>query len=109
MCRSKLARSNAAVAYKHPLYVSEDSKRLLRLAIHNDSLFLANLQVMDYSLACAVDTDRQELVVGIIGAFGATASCSRRRDYIRTFTLDKRLESWVKSTGKGAMSGGEPC
>lgn len=62
------ALSEAAVAYKHPLYVSEESKRLLRLAIHNDSLFLANLQVMDYSLACAVDTDRQELVVGIIGA-----------------------------------------
>jgi len=76
------------VMYKTPLYVTEQAKKTLRLAIHNDSLFLANLQVMDYSLVCAIDSARGELVVGII-------------DFIRTFTLDKRFESWVKSTGKG--------
>lgn len=65
---------------------------------------------MDYSLVVGVDSDRQELVVGIV-------------DYIRTFTWcadcrnvgwkltnrDKKLESWVKdSTFLGGAGKGEP-
>jgi 1-phosphatidylinositol-3-phosphate 5-kinase len=41
---------------------------------------------MDYSLMIAVDESRKELVVGII-------------DCIRTYTWDKRLESWIKDRG----------
>lgn len=41
---------------------------------------------MDYSLMIAVDEARKELVVGII-------------DCIRTYTWDKRLESWIKDRG----------
>jgi hypothetical protein len=37
------------------------------------ALFLSNLNVMDYSLVVGVDSDKHELVVGIV-------------DYIRTFT-----------------------
>jgi 1-phosphatidylinositol-3-phosphate 5-kinase len=38
---------------------------------------------MDYSLVVALDETNKELVVGIV-------------DYIRTYTLDKKLESWIK-------------
>jgi 1-phosphatidylinositol-3-phosphate 5-kinase len=41
---------------------------------------------MDYSLMIAIDENRQELVVGII-------------DCIRTYTWDKKLESWIKDRG----------
>lgn len=40
---------------------------------------------MDYSLLVGVDTQRQELVCGII-------------DYLRQYTWDKQLENWVKSS-----------
>lgn len=33
----------------------------------NDSKFLAKLNIMDYSLLVAVDNERNELVVGIVG------------------------------------------
>ena len=41
---------------------------------------------MDYSLMIAIDEEKRELVVGII-------------DCIRTYTLDKKLESWIKDRG----------
>jgi 1-phosphatidylinositol-3-phosphate 5-kinase len=41
---------------------------------------------MDYSLMVAVDEARKELVVGII-------------DVVRTYTWDKKLESWIKDRG----------
>jgi 1-phosphatidylinositol-3-phosphate 5-kinase len=74
----------------------DHSKRILRTALYNDTLFLSNLNVMDYSLVVGVDVDRHELVVGIV-------------DYIRTFTWDKKLESWVKDTPfLGGAGKGEP-
>ncbi|GJN89682.1 hypothetical protein Rhopal_002669-T1 [Rhodotorula paludigena] len=69
----------------NPLYVREESKQFIKQAIYNDSQFLSDLNVMDYSLVVGVDAVRAELVVGIV-------------DYIRTFTWDKRIESWVKET-----------
>ncbi|ORX40062.1 hypothetical protein BD324DRAFT_254115 [Kockovaella imperatae] len=84
------------IAYKHPLYLREHSKRILRSALFNDTLFLSNLNVMDYSLVVGVDSERHELVVGIV-------------DYIRTFTWDKKLESWVKDSAfLGGGGKGEP-
>lgn len=61
---------------------------------------------MDYSLVVGVDSAKNELVVGIV-------------DYIRTYTWDKKLESWVKEStylvggmgvggrGKGNTEGAE--
>lgn len=43
------------------------------------------INVMDYSLLVGVDTERRELVCGII-------------DYLRQYTWDKQLENWVKSS-----------
>ena len=72
--------------YESPLFAREHSKKLLRTSVWNDTLFLARQNVMDYSLMIAVDEDRKELVVGII-------------DCIRTYTWDKKLESWIKDRG----------
>ncbi|KAL7418740.1 Mitochondrial distribution and morphology protein 12 [Cryptotrichosporon argae] len=84
------------IVYKHPLYLHEPSKRVLRTALFNDTLFLSSLNVMDYSLVVGVDVEHRELVVGIV-------------DYIRTFTWDKKLESWVKDSGfLGGAGKGEP-
>ncbi|RMZ89086.1 hypothetical protein DV736_g3679, partial [Chaetothyriales sp. CBS 134916] len=72
--------------YESPLFAREHSKKLLRSSVHNDTLFLARQNVMDYSLMIAIDEVRKELVVGII-------------DCIRTYTWDKKLESWIKDRG----------
>ncbi|KAI8619289.1 hypothetical protein BC830DRAFT_1104814 [Chytriomyces sp. MP71] len=69
-----------------PLFIREYSKRMLRASVWNDTLFLSKMDVMDYSLLVGIDDERKELVVGIV-------------DYMRTFTWDKKLESWVKETG----------
>ncbi|CDO73161.1 hypothetical protein BN946_scf185007.g216 [Trametes cinnabarina] len=72
-------------AHLAPFYVREHSKRILRGALFNDSKFLADINVMDYSLVVGVD------------------------NYIRTYTWDKKLESWVKDTAfLGGANKGEP-
>ncbi|GAW06574.1 1-phosphatidylinositol-3-phosphate 5-kinase [Lentinula edodes] len=82
-------------AHITPFYLREHSKRILRGALYNDSKFLADINVMDYSLVCGVDSHNNELVVGIV-------------DYIRTYTWDKKLESWVKETAFLGGGRGEP-
>lgn len=73
--------------YESPLFSREHSKKILRASIWNDTLFLSGQNVMDYSLMIAIDEDRKELVIGII-------------DCIRTYTWDKKLETWIKDRGK---------
>ncbi|XP_009589126.1 putative 1-phosphatidylinositol-3-phosphate 5-kinase FAB1D isoform X1 [Nicotiana tomentosiformis] len=68
-----------------PLYVGTRSKRDLQRAVWNDCTFLRSINVMDYSLLVGVDSQRCELVCGII-------------DYLRQYTWDKQLENWVKSS-----------
>ena len=80
----------------NPFLVREHSKRILRTALYNDSLFLTEMNVMDYSLILALDSKRNEMVIGII-------------DYLRTYTWDKRVESFVKETAiLGGGGKGEP-
>lgn len=81
--------------YESPLFAREHSKKLLRSSVHNDTLFLARQNVMDYSLMIAIDEKRKELVVGII-------------DCIRTYTWDKKLESWIKDRGFGGGGRNKP-
>ncbi|KAI9091886.1 hypothetical protein DFS34DRAFT_634485 [Phlyctochytrium arcticum] len=81
--------------YESPLFIREHSKKLLRASLWNDTLFLSKLNVMDYSLLVGIDAERSELVVGIV-------------DYIRTFTWDKKLESWVKESAFLGGGGKEP-
>ena len=61
--------NSVLVAHLHPFYLREHSKRILRGALYNDSKFLADINVMDYSLVVGVDGVRNELVVGIVGEF----------------------------------------
>lgn len=77
--------------YESPIYVREYDKKLLRTSLWNDTLFLAKMNVMDYSLVVGLNSDNMVLTVGII-------------DFIRTFTWDKKLESWVKE--KSLVGGG---
>ncbi len=52
-------------------------------ALHNDSLSLANRNVVDYSLLALINPSRRLLRFGII-------------DYVRLYTWDKKLESFGK-------------
>ncbi|KAH0691092.1 hypothetical protein KY289_018450 [Solanum tuberosum] len=69
-----------------PIFVGNKAKRLLERAVWNDTAFLAAVDVMDYSLLVGVDEEKNELVVGII-------------DFMRQYTWDKHLETWVKASG----------
>ncbi|CAG8012404.1 unnamed protein product [Penicillium olsonii] len=81
--------------YETPLFAREHSKKLLAQSVWNDTLFLGRQDVMDYSLMIAIDESRDELVVGII-------------DCIRTYTWDKKLESWIKDKGFGGGGRNRP-
>lgn len=76
------------ITSKVPIYLREGSKRLLRQALLHDSHFLAQCDVMDYSLVVGVCEGRSELRVGII-------------DFIRTFTFGKKAESFLKEAVGG--------
>ncbi|XP_062227368.1 1-phosphatidylinositol-3-phosphate 5-kinase FAB1A-like [Phragmites australis] len=68
-----------------PIYIEGKAKNLMERAIWNDTSFLSRMTVMDYSLFVGVDKQKKELVFGII-------------DYLRQYTWDKQLESWVKTS-----------
>jgi hypothetical protein len=57
------------VMYQSPLFLRAHSKEILRGSLHNDTLFLSRLNVMDYSLLVGIDETSQELVVGIVGKY----------------------------------------
>jgi 1-phosphatidylinositol-3-phosphate 5-kinase len=86
------------VIYESPLFVGQHSKRVLRHSLWNDTLFLAKMNVMDYSLVIGIDEERLDLILGIIGKRLPCHSWADV-DFIRTFTWDKKLESWVKERG----------
>ncbi|KAK3025142.1 hypothetical protein RJ639_043924 [Escallonia herrerae] len=69
-----------------PIFVGNKAKRLLERAVWNDTAFLASIDVMDYSLLVGMDEEKHELVLGII-------------DFMRQYTWDKHLETWVKASG----------
>ncbi|KAK9091702.1 hypothetical protein Sjap_024879 [Stephania japonica] len=69
----------------NPIFLCKKAKRSLERAVWNDTSFLASIDVMDYSLLVGVDDERKELVIGII-------------DFMRQYTWDKHLETWVKAS-----------
>jgi 1-phosphatidylinositol-3-phosphate 5-kinase len=70
----------------NPIFLGSKAKRSLERAVWNDTSFLTSVDVMDYSLLVGVDEGKKELVIGII-------------DYMRQYTWDKHLETWVKASG----------
>jgi 1-phosphatidylinositol-3-phosphate 5-kinase len=73
--------------FEKPLFVREHARKLIKASVWNDTMWLCRQNVMDYSLMAGFDDEKKELVVGII-------------DCIRTYTWDKKLESWIKDRGK---------
>lgn len=55
-------------------------KRLLKIAIANDSIYLTKHSIIDYSMFVIIDPERKTVRVGII-------------DYIQHYTFEKELES----------------
>ncbi|XP_023772502.1 putative 1-phosphatidylinositol-3-phosphate 5-kinase FAB1C [Lactuca sativa] len=70
----------------NPIFLGSKAKRKLERAVWNDTSFLASIDVIDYSLLVGVDEEKKELVLGII-------------DFMRQYTWDKHLETWVKASG----------
>lgn len=50
-----------------PIFVREHTKKLLKASVWNDTLFLSQNNVMDYSLMAGFDDANHEIIVGIIG------------------------------------------
>ena len=73
--------------FESPLFVREHARKLVQASVWNDTMWLCKQNVMDYSLMAGFDDERKELIIGII-------------DCIRTYTWDKKLESWIKDRGK---------
>jgi 1-phosphatidylinositol-3-phosphate 5-kinase len=97
------------VMYTSPIYLDEHSKKKVEASVWNDSLFLSSLDVMDYSLVGGVDG--KHFVVGIIGKFTFVLlfySFYQWKDFLRQYTWDKQLETWVKSTGIMGGGGKDP-
>lgn len=73
--------------FETPLFVREHARKLVKASVWNDTMWLCKQNVMDYSLMAGFDDAARTLTVGII-------------DCIRTYTWDKKLESWIKDRGK---------
>ncbi|CAD7700705.1 unnamed protein product [Ostreobium quekettii] len=78
-----------------PLLVDHRNLERLSEALKRDSKFLADLAIMDYSLILGLDKERTKIVVGII-------------DFVREYTLDKKIETIIKSSGILGEGGSEP-
>ncbi|KAL1916606.1 uncharacterized protein VTP21DRAFT_5797 [Calcarisporiella thermophila] len=74
--------------YKNLLLVHSYSERIIRESIQNDTQFLADANIMDYSLLAGVNDEQKELIVGIV-------------DYVGAYTWYKKLESRSKKTLRG--------
>lgn len=75
------------IIFEKPIFVREHTMKTLKNSVYNDTLFLSKQNVMDYSLMAGFDDLSAEILVGII-------------DCIRTYTWDKKLETWIKDRGK---------
>lgn len=56
-----------SVSCDSPLYIRPHAKAVLNKAIEEDTKFLADNCVMDYSLLVGLEPNSDELVLGIIG------------------------------------------
>lgn len=68
-----------------PIPMHYAMKRLLKIAIANDSLYLTKNSIIDYSMFVIINPVKKTVRAGII-------------DYIQQYTLDKELESYLKQT-----------
>ncbi|KAF7727742.1 hypothetical protein EC973_007201 [Apophysomyces ossiformis] len=71
--------------YQMNLCVDKQSRSFIDEAIQNDTQFLSQCNIMDYSLLVGVDNVQKEMVVGIV-------------DFIGTYTWYKKMENKGKTT-----------
>lgn len=74
-----------------PFAIKAADKKYLDVAFENDTRFLKKHRLVDYSLLLIVETQRKNLVVGII-------------DYLREYTWDKKMETMAKKISKGGAT-----
>lgn len=67
-----------------PIPLQYSMKRILNIAIHNDSLYLSKQSIIDYSMFVIIDHAKRTVRLGII-------------DYIQQYTIEKQIESYLKS------------
>ncbi|CAG8467606.1 2144_t:CDS:10 [Racocetra fulgida] len=75
--------------YKSKFLTYSYGKKLLREAIANDTQFLCEANIMDYSLLLGIDDTKKEMIAGIV-------------DFIGEYTLYKKIESRGKTLGRNA-------
>lgn len=101
------------VSCDSPLYIRSHSKAVLNRAIEQDTKFLADNSVMDYSLLVGLEPGSDELVLGIIGTrvthFVQCSSIEFERIIIfiasRTFTVVFRICRLHKNIHLGQEAG----
>lgn len=76
----------AELTKRRPFPLKCRAKEYLQKAVHNDSMFLSVINVVDYSILVGVDDDTYSLRVGII-------------DYMRQYDIVKQMERMGKSVG----------
>jgi 1-phosphatidylinositol-3-phosphate 5-kinase len=76
-----------------PLCVAPAAADAVAAAVWRDTAFLARVGVMDYSLLIGVQPRQRQLACGIV-------------DYLRQYTWDKQLETYVKSSSAVLALGG---
>mmetsp|Transcript_46987 Transcript_46987/g.77981 ORF Transcript_46987/g.77981 Transcript_46987/m.77981 type:complete len:1540 (-) Transcript_46987:280-4899(-) len=69
-----------------PIPIEEKTKDEMRHAIRNDSKFLCDMEVVDYSVLVGLNESTRVMAIGII-------------DYVRQYTWERRIETGVKSMG----------
>jgi chaperonin GroEL (HSP60 family) len=55
------------IIFEKPIFVRDHTMKLLKASVWNDTLFLSQQNVMDYSLMAGFDDEAKEIIVGIIG------------------------------------------
>lgn len=81
-----------------PIVINADSLALIEDSLVNDTLFLSELDIVDYSMILCCNDIREgfpdgKIIVGII-------------DYLREYTWEKKIESVVKSINSNLASVG---
>jgi len=69
-----------------PIPIEEPAKDALRHAVRNDSKFLCDMEIVDYSILVGLHEKSRSMSVGII-------------DYVRQYTWERKIESGMKSMG----------
>lgn len=85
--------------WQNQIYLTSHSKAALTQAIFNDSNFLESQGIMDYSLLAGISRGQEdEVIIGIVDYLVQLIIYFYKLKYFqRTFTLDKKVESLVKT------------